>query len=425
MPHSQRISRRRFFRHTAASALASVAAPYVIPSGVLAAPGRPGANERVIVGFIGTGGRARQLMDQMPESGQIVAISDCYIKRMEETLAQKKANWKTYQDYRKMFDAEKLDAVVVATPDHGRALPCIRACQAGLDIFAEKPLTLTVAEGRVVVNAARKYKRVFQVGSQQRTMEMNRYACELVRTGGLGKIQSVVGANYPGPKRYEGLPEEPIPQGDDWDAWCGQTPLAPFNSKLQFAWMQWRTYSGGEMTNWGAHGLDQIQWALGMDGTGPVELWPLTPGPSGKVAMRYANGVTVNFEAADVPLGGARFIGEKGKITIDRNDFTVEPAELAKNPPERAVRQQWEGPGWISRPHLQNWLECIKTRATPNADVEIGHRSITVCHLLNIARELGRKLPWDAAKEKFVGDDEANTYLDRPKRKGYKLPEKV
>jgi predicted dehydrogenase len=425
MSHSQRISRRRFFRHTAASAVAGVAAPYVIPSGVLAAPGRPGANDRVIVGFIGTGGRARQLMDQMPEAGQIVAISDCYVKRMEETLAQKKASWKTYQDYRKMFDAEKLDAVVVATPDHGRALPCIRACQAGLDIFAEKPLTLTVAEGRIVVNAARKYKRVFQVGSQQRTMEMNRYACELVRTGGLGKIQSVIGANYPGPKRYQGLPEEPIPEGNDWDTWCGQTPLVPFNSKLQFAWMQWRTYSGGEMTNWGAHGVDQIQWALGMDGTGPVELWPLTPGPSGKVAMRYANGITVNFEASDVPLGGARFIGEKGKITIDRNDFTAEPAELAKNPPERAVRQQWEGPGWISRPHLQNWLDCIKKRAAPNADVEIGHRSISICHLLNIARELGRKLQWDAAKEKFVGDDEANTYLDRPKRKRYELPEKV
>ena len=419
---SKRLSRRRFLNRSAAAVAAGVAAPMIIPSGVLAGPGKPGANDRVIIGFIGTGGRARQLMDQMPESGQIVAISDCYIKRMEETLKEKRANWKQYQDYRKMLDAEKLDAVVVATPDHGRVLPCIVCCQAGLDIFAEKPLTLTVAEGRVLVNAVRKYKRIFQVGSQQRTMEMNRYACELVRTGGLGKIQQVIAANYPGPRKYEGLPEEPIPEGDNWDAWCGQTPLLPFNKQLQFAWMQWRLYSGGEMTNWGAHGVDQIQWALGMDGTGPVEFWPVEPGPSGKVSMRYANGITVNFEAGDVPFGGARFIGEKGKITIDRNDFTAEPPELAKDAPERAVRQKWEGPGWISRPHIQNWLECIKTRKKPNADVEIGHRSISICHMANITRELGRKLQWNPEKEVFVGDDEANTYLDRPKRKGYELP---
>jgi predicted dehydrogenase len=304
-------------------------------------------------------------------------------------------------------------------------LPCIHACQAGLDIFAEKPLTLTIAEGRVLVNAVRKYQRVFQVGSQQRTMEMNRWACDLVRNGGLGKIQKVIGYNYPGPKKYTALPEEKIPEGDNWDVWCGQTPLVPFNSQLQFAWMQWRTYSGGEVTNWGAHGVDQIQWALGMSHTGPVEIWPATPGPGGKVSMRYANGVTVDFESSEVPMGGATFIGDKGKIVIDRNDFTVEPVELAKDAPERATRQKWEGPGWISRPHIQNWLDCIKTREKPNADVEIGHRSITVCHLIGITRELGRKLRWDPEKETFPGDDEANTYLDRPKREGYRLPEKL
>ncbi|NOX53638.1 MAG: Gfo/Idh/MocA family oxidoreductase, partial [Planctomycetes bacterium] len=194
-----------------------------------------GANERVVVGFIGTGHRARQLMDHLPkDAARIVAISDCYVRRMDETLAQKKTNWRTYQNYRKMLDAEKLDAVVVATPDHGRVLPCIHACQAGLDVYAEKPLTLTIAEGRVLVQAARKYERVFQVGSQQRTMEMNRFACELVRTGGIGKIKVVLAVNYPGPRRYQGLPEEPIPEGDDWDMWQGQAPERPFNRQLQF-----------------------------------------------------------------------------------------------------------------------------------------------------------------------------------------------
>ncbi|MCX8035758.1 MAG: Gfo/Idh/MocA family oxidoreductase [Candidatus Sumerlaeia bacterium] len=420
MSDFQKMSRRVFLKN---HAVAAAVAPLILRPGVLGAAGRPGANDRILIGVIGTGGRARQLMNQMPPDGRIVAISDCYIKRMEEAMAGKDVKWNMYQDYRKMFEKEKLDAVLVATPDHGRVLPCIRACEAGLDVFAEKPLTLTVAEGRVLVNVVRKTGRVFQVGSQQRTMEMNAYACALVRNSGIGRIQRVVGKCYTGPRTIPQLPEEPIPEGDDWDTWLGPTPYLPFNSKLQFGWMSWRNYSGGEMTNWGAHGIDQIQWALGMDGTGPVEVWPVTAGPNGKVSMRYANGVTVDFESPDIPPGGALFIGEKGRVKIDRNDFEVEPPELAKDAPDRAVRQPWEGPGWISRPHMQNWLDCIKTRKRPNADVEIGHRSVTICHILNIARELGRRLKWDPDKEQFVGDDEANACLDRPRRKGWELPQ--
>ena len=418
------VSRREFLKRNAAVA-GALAAPLILPSGVLAAAGRPGANDRVILGVIGTGGRARQLMDQLPEGGRIVAISDCYVKRMEETLQQKQKDWKQYPDYRKMFEAETLDAVIIATPDHGRPLPCIHACPAGLDVFAEKPLTVCIAEGRAIVNAARRHQRVFQVGSQQRTMEMNRFACDLVRNGGLGKIQKVIGAQYPGPRKYEGLPEEPVPAGDNWDMWLGPTPLRPFNAQLQFAWMQWWDYSGGEMTNWGAHGVDQVQWALGMSESGPVEIWPVTPGPNGQVAMRYANDVTVYYESTDqsvAPLGGARFIGEKAVITIDRNNFWTDPPDFVKDPPEPTVRQKWEGPGWISRPHLQNWLDCIKTRGKPNADVEIGHRSISACHLANIARAIGRKIRWDPEKEIFPDDAEANRYISRPRRAGYELP---
>ena len=176
-----------------------------------------------------------------------------------------------------MFDKEKLDAVVVATPDHARALPCIRAVQAGLDVYAEKPLTAYIREGRVLVNAVRKHNRVFQVGSQQRTMEMNRFCCAFVRDGKLGKMKKVLGMQLHRPERYADLPGEPIPEGDDWDIWCGPTELRPFNGALQFGWMRWRDYSGGEMTNWGAHGVDQIQWALGKSQTGPVEIWPVTP----------------------------------------------------------------------------------------------------------------------------------------------------
>ncbi len=418
MTSSQRVSRRRFLGRAAAAA----AAPCLVPQGVLAAPGRPGANDRIIIGFIGTGGRARQLMDHVPADGRIVAISDCYLQRYFDTLKEKKTNWNTYQYYQKMLDTENLDAVVVATPDHARVLPCIHACQAGMDVYAEKPLSLTIREGRVLVDAVRKYKRVFQVGSQQRTMEMNRFACELVRTGGIGRIRKVQGVCYTGPRDYQGLAEQPIPQGDDWDVWQSRAEARPFNHALQFGWMAWRSYSGGEMTNWGAHGVDQIQWALGKSLTGPVEIWPVSGGRHGKVSMRYADGVQVDYELAGGPVGGGIFTGSQAKIEINRNKFVTNPPDFVKHPPDPAEVKSWEGPGWIARPHIQNWLDCIKTREKPNADVEIGHRSISVCHLVNITREIGRRLRWDPQQETFPGDEQANAYLERPRRKGWELP---
>ena len=417
-----KFSRRKALK-AAAAAAGGIAIPYWVPGSVLAAPGKPGANDRVVIGFIGSGHRANQLMDQVPAGGQIVAVADCYLKRANETVAGKKVDWKIYQDYRKMLDAEKLDAVMIATPEHVRTRIAIHACQAGKDVYAEKPLTAYIGEGRVLVKAARKYERVFQVGSQQRTMEVNRVACEFVLSGGLGKLKEVLGINYTGPRRYTGLPAEPDPEGDNWDAWCGPTELRPFNSQLQFAWMQWRDYSGGEMTNWGAHGLDQIQWALGASQTGPVEIWPVTPGSNGKVSLRYASGVEVRLELDRGPQGGGIFVGEHGKLEINRNKFTSNPPGLVPNPPSPAKAEAWEGAGWIARPHIQDWLDCIKTREKPNADVEIGHRSISVSHLCNIARETGRRLHWDPDKEQFIGDDDANTYLNRPRRKGYELPE--
>lgn len=194
---SRQFTRRRLLKGAASSAFV---APMIIPSGVLATAGRVGANERVIVGVIGTGGRSRQLMDHMPDEGRIVAISDCYVQRMTDTLQEKKTTWKTYQYHEEMLEKEKLDAVVVGTPDHARVLPCIHACQAGLDVYAEKPLTLTIKEGRTLVRFARKHETVFQVGSQQRTMEMNRFACELVRSGAIGRLKAVHGICYTGPR---------------------------------------------------------------------------------------------------------------------------------------------------------------------------------------------------------------------------------
>ncbi len=415
-------STRREFLKTAAAATTALGAPTFIPARVLGREGGPSANEQIIIGVIGTGGRANQLIDQVPPPGRIVAAADCYLQRATDSAKRRNAKWAVYQDYRQMFDKEKLDAVIVGTPDHARTLPCIRAVQAGLDVYAEKPLTVYIREGRILVDHVRKHNRIFQVGTQQRTMEVNRFCCQFVREGKIGKVKQVSAVNYTGANVYQGLPEEPIPATDDWNTWCGPTELRPFNNKLQFGWMGWRDYSGGEMTNWGAHGIDQIQWALGKDGTGPTELWP--DGDKGIISMKYADGTPVRFERDGAPMGGAVFIGAECKMEINRNRFATNPAGFVKDPPDPTVQDAtWEGEGWIARPHIQNWLDCIKSRKLPNADVEIGHRSISVCHLVNITRELNRKLQWDPEKEQFVGDDEANKLVGRPRRAGFELPE--
>ncbi len=423
-----RVSRREMLKCAAAGAAGAVAVPYLIPSGVLAADDKPGANERIRVGAIGVGGRASLLLDQLPEDAQIVALCDCNLPRAEAFRAKKKGDWPVYQHYRKLLERKDVDAVIIATKEFQRVLPCIHACQAEKDIYAEKPLTLYVHEGRVLVDAVRKYGRMLQVGSQQRSMAMNRIACELVRTGGLGKIKEVFAPCYPGagPSTTDVGPEEPVPAGLNWDVWLNQAAWRPFNRRWGGGG---RDFGGGEMTNWGAHGIDQVQWALGRDETGPVEMWPETPGPDGKVEMRYANGVPLRFVLDKGPAGGAIFVCEKGKLEINRNKFTSNPKsiaiELLKKVDAAEEERKWSDKLalWQARWHMQDWLDCIKTRRRPLADVEIGHRSITVCHLANITRRVGRRLKWDPAKELFVGDDDANKHLNRPRRKGYELPD--
>lgn len=419
-------NRRQFL-----AASVALTAPLLIPRHVLGTQGKPGANDRIRVGAIGVGGRGTLLLQQLPESAEIVALSDCNLPRAEGFKAKAQLACPVYQDYRKILDRQDIDAVVVATGEFQRVLPCIEACQAGKDVYAEKPLTLYIHEGRALVNAARRYDRVVQVGTQQRSMAVNRVACELVRSGGLGKILEVRAIAYGGAEASPATLPAGVaaPAGLDWNMWLNQAADRPYHPDWM-GWMRWRDFAGGEMTNWGAHGVDQIQWALGTDDTGPVSIKPLTPGPNGQVAMRYANGVPVNFviEPGRGPMGGAIFICEKGKLEINRNKFASNPPEIAEelrkkidiNEEERKWSDQLAL--WQARWHMQDWLDCIRSRKRPVADVEIGHRSVSVCHLANIARAVGRELTWDPAQEQFAGDAEANAMLERPRRKGFELP---
>jgi len=419
MQKNSGVSRRQLLEGGALGAAAVTAFPYVASSQVL------GANDRIRVGAIGVGTRGNLLIDQLPGSAEVAAVSDCYFKKCDDAASKRQARWRSYQDYRKLLDQKDLDGVIVATNEHWHVLCAMHACQAGKDVYVEKPLSLYIQEGRALVSAARKLGRVVQVGSQQRSMAMNRLGCEFVRNGGIGPLVLVQGLNYTSPRISAAgqAPPEPIPETLNWDVWVGQAPMRPYSRTAGQGW----DFGGGEMTNWGAHGLDQVQCALGMDETGPVEFWPITDGisPQGALAFRYANGVPVRLEVPTGDLqGGAIFIGEKGRIEIIRNMFRTDPPQMVKQlpPPEEVQKWRDDVALWQAKYHMQNWLDCMRTRQKPVADVEIGHRSASVCHLANITRRLGRRLRWDPAAERFVGDDEANGFLTRARRKGYELP---
>ncbi|MCL5097797.1 MAG: Gfo/Idh/MocA family oxidoreductase [Candidatus Omnitrophica bacterium] len=432
-----RINRRSFLRKSACLSAAAIAAPLVLPSGVLAANGQPGANDRIGVGFIGIGRQASGLLQMLlgRKEAKFLAVADVNLNRAQ---AAAKAHGATaYQNYRELLKRKDVDAIVTATPEHWRGLIVLESCQAGKDLYVEKPMTLTIREGRLMVRAVRKYKRVFQTGSQQRCMLPNYIGCEMVRTGKLGPIQRIIARNYPSPWKHK-LPPQPVPEGLDWERWCGPAPVVPYNEDLYLpranpGWLSFRPYSGGEMTGWGAHGFDQVQWALGMDDSGPIEVWtegppfdppiytasePKTRGDNicqhPTVFFRYPGDIVMELGAG--PEGGAIFIGEKGRLTIDRAICKSDPPELA----EEAMEHR---PAKFTENHLKNWLDCIKSREKPVADVEIGHRSATVCHLGNIARWTGRRLRWDPVQERFPDDAAANDYLDRERRKPYTLPE--
>lgn len=426
------MKRREFLRSTAAVA-AGATFPYFIPSGLLARPGRLGPNDRIQVGFIGCGGRSRNLMltEKLADHADLVALADCYRPRCDERAKELPNGDKVrkYGGYREMLDKEKLDAVFIPTTTHARALICIHAMQAGLDVYAEKPLTLTVAEGRTLVNAVRHYGRVLQAGTQQRSIPINAHASRLIREGKIGRIREVLTCNFIGPVAWSPKPAEPMPDGLDWEQWCNQTELRPYHRDLQYKWSLWRDYDGGGqswgVSGWGTHAFDQVQCALGTDDTCPTEIWP-EPAEGGgdvKITMRYANGTLIKAHGPrrqpELDDLGAIFVGENGRIEIVRGDYRAEPEELKKEAPPR---QDSNIPGEVV-PHIANFFECMRSRKLPAAHVEAAHRSNTICHLINICRELNRKLTWNPATEQFVNDAEANRRLSRPRRKGYELPE--
>ena len=320
-------------------------------------------------------------------------------------------------DFRELVVREDIDAVLVATPDHWHVLTSIAAVKAGMDVYCEKPLSLTIREARELADTVRRYGRIFQTGTQQRSWREFRFACELVRNGYIGDVKSIT-VNVGGTCDWWcDAPGEPEPEWLDWNMWLGPAPWRAYTPRIApGGWMAYRDYSGGEMTNWGAHMFDVAQWAMGMDESGPVEIIP----PDGKdvkvLTYKYANGTIMTRDAISRNTPGVLFTGTEGKIEVSREHLIASPATLLR---------QNIGPNEIhlyeSKNHPDNFLQCIRTRERPASDAEVGCRSITVCHLGNIAYWLRRPLRWDPKNEQFLNDAEANRMRSRAMRAPWRL----
>jgi predicted dehydrogenase len=418
---SHDLSRRGFLK----TGVGSLCLP-PLAGAVLAEDKKTSPNDRINLGFIGVGTMGRGHLGGFLGMADVHVVAVCDVVKERREDARNRVDQKygkgcaEYVDFRELLDHKGLDAVVIATPDHWHAIPCVLAARAKKDIYCEKPLTHNIAEGRRIVSEVDKAKIVFQVGSQQRSEFKNhfRLAVELVRNGRIGKLKTIrIGVGDP--NKPCDLPTQEVPAGTDWEMWQGPAPARGFNEILcpkgihkHFpAWRMYREYAGGGVADMGAHHFDIAQWAMDMDRSGPVEIIPPEKMEKRGLKFIYANGVEmIHGGEADCV-----FVGEKGTIFASRGSIKSDPADIIKAPIGPSEFHVYD-----STNHKRNWIECIRSRKPTIVPPETGHRSATVCHLCNIGYQLRRKLKWDPEKEQFVGDAEANKLTTREARGKWK-----
>lgn len=422
-------SRREFIKQTATALAGFIIVPRYVLGG-----NRPDGSkyiapsDMITLGFIGCGKQGRILSNSFLSTNEIriLALSEVYNDKMELMLRTIKINQEKYRqpingqeisvytDFKELLLRKDIDAVVIATPDHWHAAMAVRAAEAGKDIYCEKPLSLTVKEGRAMVNATRKHNRVFQTGSMQRSWPEFRQAVELIRNGYIGDVKSIK-VNIGDPPVAYNLPEEVTPAGLDWKKWLGPNEFKPFNAELappitKDVYPNWRNYKefgGGMVTDWGAHMFDIAQWALDMDKSGPVEvIAPDADHPF--LTYKYKNNVVMTHEKWEWN-NAVLFIGTEGELRIGRGKLETTPASIKSEPIGDKQEHVYK-----SESHYKDFLNAIRTRVKPICDVETGHRTATVGNIGNIAYQLKRPLKWDPKKEKFKNDAEANALLGRP-----------
>lgn len=460
---SRLVSRRQFAKTSAAAALGCVASYWVADR-----PARGNSfsakNDRPLVGAVGVGGRGLFVAKQAAALGDVAAVCDVDLTRAEQGKAALGGKAKVYQDYRKMLDAQpNLDVIINGTPDHWHTAINIAACRAGKDVYTEKPLALTIEEGKLLRRVVRETGRIVQVGTHQRSWKHFRTACELVRNGRIGKLRQVAVLlpfySYKGGPFASGT----APKNLDWDLFQGQAPERPYcRERTHFSFRFWSEYAGGKITDWGQHHLDIAHWGMGLEESGPLEIEAKGFFPNhGKpdcydnsdrftVRMKYPGDIDVYFQvvrdqkylksmadgdmtdAEDAALfaempepwrkeqrDGVMFIGDQGRLFANRGKTYGKAAEeLAQNPlPADAVRL------YESDDHMGNFFECARSRKQPISTVDVAHRVITACHLGNVSMHLKRAIRWDPVKEEIVGDAEASRsiYIRRPQRKPYTI----
>lgn len=430
----QNKSTRREFIKQSFLGLASIS---IVPSFVLGGACGTAPSDKITMGFIGTGKQSFGLGGSFLRLDDIKMIAACDVDSVKVGKFREMVNkhyaevtenpsydsCEVYSEYNDLIARDDLDAVIICLPDHWHAIPAIQAMKLGKDIYCEKPLSHTIEEGRAMVNATRDHKRVFQTGSMQRSWGNFRKACELVRNGYIGEIKTVQ-VNVGGPPVPCDLPDQPIPDTINWDQWIGPAPYRGYHDTLSppypiEIWPLWRRYSefgGGGVTDWGAHMLDIVQWALGKDDSGPVTfIPPVTKGADRGLKFVYENGIEVTHE--DFGRGFAvRFNGTEGTLDISRDFFEPSDPTLAGKELSASDTKLYH-----SDNHYQDFIDCIKSRKKPVADVEIGHRTASVCNIANITYQLGRTLNWDPVKEEFKGDAEANRLRGKDYRNPYVL----
>lgn len=425
------LTRRAFLGRSAAGiSLATVPAWYA-QEAIAAEDKKFGPNDQIQLAVIGPGGSKggyRQgLGDTRGIAGKkgvkVIAACDVDSQHREEACKVFGPDCKGYADFRELLQDKAIDAVVIGTPDHWHATIAIAALKAGKDVYCEKPLTLHVSEGRKIAEAWKKYNRVFQVGSQQRSDTRFRMACEMVRNGRIGKVQRVE-ARLPNGTKGGPFAVAPAPSDLNWDMWLGPAPYTDYiKERTHGTFRHWYEYSGGMMTDWGAHHLDITQWGLGMDDSGPehVEAQGILPSNPHGYNVAYDFTVTYTYPGGIKVLAmsdgenGVRFEGDQGWIFVSRSRIEASNEAILKDPLSGSATRLY-----VSNDHHQNFVDCIRSRKETICTPEIGHRSATVCHIGNISLRMGgRALEWDAKAEKFKNDEEANRFLDRPHRKPF------
>ena len=433
------VSRRHFLRATALAATG----PFLLPSRIWSAAVKP--NDRLTLGFIGIGTQGRGLLGGFLNKKETQTVAVCDVDTNRRQNGQKIVNdfyakqagsdyrgCEAYNDFRQLLARKDIDAVVIATPDHWHTVIAIAAAKGKKDIYCEKPLTQSIREARELVDAVRKHRRVFQTGSMQRSSPEFRIACELVRNGKIGRIERVEVA-VGGPGVPCNLPAETPEPGLDWEMWLGPAALRPYHSELSPRgvhkhfpnWRNYREYGGGMVTDWGAHHFDIAQWGLGMDDSGPLEILPASdPKALEGVRLRYANGVEVVHKSGN----GVWFFGSAGKIFVNRGKFEFwrgdeQKAKTAQEGETMSKEFLADAPVklYVSRDHKGDWLDCIKSRRTPICDVEVGARTVTVCHLVNLAYYHGQRMAWDPKRNRFADGTGNKAWLDIAHRRPWKV----